>query len=1043
MNILKRILFFFKQIFSICFLFYKKFIFLFLFLFCSYFSWSKNANPNSDEDQLNQARYLASRPKGIQKGRALLPKSRKTFKKIKKKTLLKYAKPPTLSHLYFPEGTNEAELEKITSMEINQLYKILKTSKRPDIQIRLASLYVEMGKLIESRIYEQYTEQLELYKAGKQNTLPQLNLNVVQNYFKKAVNLFQIYIQRYPKSKRADEVLFHLGYSYFQLGKANQGKINYERLIRQYPKSLYLEDAYFHLGEYYFDTRNWKSARSYYDKVSRFNAKFYSFSIYKIAWCFYNEGKVEKAMNFMVRVINNSKKSSRFSFVHEALNDLSSFYVYSKYSPREADSFFKALVPSDKHRLRIMKKLAYAYKDVGNNKGLRYIFRFLIERDPYNPQAYDYKYQIVQAYAYSENRTIFNKEFREWLQYYGRDSAWSKANKSNSALINKALNLMEVTLRNYTFRMHHSFAKTKSNYAKNQALFGYSFYVRYFSDSKHASDIYFHYGEMLFDLGQFKKAAEQYEVVVNKYPKSDKHEPSALNRVLALEKIIPTEKEVRLIVKKNPGKSIPFPPIVKKFENSIQKYIQYYSKRKKAPNMIYLIANLHSEYRHYDRAVEYWMKIIKNYPSKKDPIFSRSARAVIDTYSLKKDYKSLKKVSKIFLANPIIRSFPLAGEIQKILGKIQFNEAQEIAKKGNLKLSAKIYENFAKESQNSTLVVSALFNASLNYKKLNNISKTIQLHNKLNRLTKGKKYPKIRFQVLKNLPDLYQRTGQYLQAARFFETYALTYPKDKNVPGFWYNSAIIYDGFNFYDKAVSAYLKYYNNSKSLDRHQVYYLIAQMRHREGKLKKAIGNYERYIRSPWKNDITKVKSAFQTARLNKILGFKAEELKWYKKTIQLYKAGGQGSDFAAQAQFELAYQVYKNFKNIRTTAQTLNRKLKLLETLKNQLKDVIRLNYSPEVVSSLTLMGLAHRHLGHAILHAPLPKGLSRSDMDQYKKGIAQTAQPFQKSADQYFDQAIQKSKKIKGYFPWLKEAEKAVRSSAFFQEKTYFLQLEGL
>ena len=81
----------------------------------------------------------------LKRGRTAVPKARQTFKKLKKKAILKYVKPPSSSRLYFEEGTDEAELEKVTQMEINQLYELFKTSKKPDIQLRLASLYVEQS----------------------------------------------------------------------------------------------------------------------------------------------------------------------------------------------------------------------------------------------------------------------------------------------------------------------------------------------------------------------------------------------------------------------------------------------------------------------------------------------------------------------------------------------------------------------------------------------------------------------------------------------------------------------------------------------------------------------------------------------------------------------------------------------------------------------------------------------------------------------------------------------------------------------------------
>ena len=117
------------------------------------------------------------------------------------------------------------------------------------------------------------------------------------------------------------------------------------------------------------------------------------------------------------------------------------------------------------------------------------------------------------------------------------------------------------------------------------------------------------------------------------------------------------------------------------------------------------------------------------------------------------------------------------------------------------------------------------------------------------------------------------------------------------------------------------------------------------------------------------------------------------------------------------------------------------------MKNEVKNVIRFNYGPEVVSSLTLMGLANYHLGQAILKSALPKGLGREGRKQYKEGLAQTAKPFNDSAQEYFNQAIEKSKSVKGYISSLREARKFNQKfstpSISFNERFYSLYFSGV
>jgi len=993
----------------------------------------------------------------LTRGRTTVPKARQTFERIRKKSILKYVKPPVANRVYFDEGTDEAELEKITQMEINQLYDLLKISKRPDIQLRLASLYVEQSRLIESRIYEKYTLDMEQYKEGLLERMPSLNLSLVREYSQKAINLFQIYLKQYPRSRRTDEVYFQIGYSYFQIGKGAIGKKYYERLIREYPKSSYLEDTHFHLGEYYFDQAKWRTARKQYERAARFQSKFYSFSLYKSAWCLFNEGQFNTAMNFMARVIREAedirrtKGAAGLCFASEALNDLSSFYIYSSKKASEAYSYFDALTKNEKEVLSVLRKVGFAYKDAGEVSNMRYIFNLLIEVDPYNSQAFDYKYQIVQAYSYAGNRQVFDKEFRLWIQDYGPGSVWVKRNRSDKELIKKSIDLMEVTLRNYAFRMHHAFLKTKRKRERREALLGYQSYLRAFPKSKFDADIRFHYGEVLFDIGELEKAAEQYHVVVLKYPKSKNHRLAAFNRVLALEKILPTERDVQAMRKRSAGKSIDFPEVIKKFEVAVNQYAKFYPKEKNIPNMLFTVAKLHSEYRHHNMAIKYWFYIVNKYPSSRNPYFSKSIHSILDTYNLIKDFESLKKVSRAFLKKPEIAALPVGKEILRILRQALFKEAQDLAESGKYAESARVYEQFFKRNQSSDLAVSALYNAALNYHKVKNFPKSNTLYQTLVRSPKLDQYPKIQKQVMQDIADIYQKSGQYLKAANAFKTYARKYPK--GVSAYWYNAGIIFDGLNFYEEAVNAYLSYYNQSKGVERNQVYFLIARIAERRGQKTRAIGNYSRYLQAPDNNKVSQVHASFRLAELNKDLGRISEAEKWYKTTLRIHRKLQAGVSFAAQSQSWLTERLYKKFIRIRIPsnpnlqAQAVQKKLKLLEQLKNAIKDVIRFNYGPEVVSSLTLMGMANHHMGQSILKSTVPKGLGREGRKQYKEGLAQTAKPFNDSAREYFNQAVEKSGQVQGYIPALRDAQKLnqefVKPSISFGERFYSLYLNGV
>ncbi len=123
------------------------------------------------------------------KTRTALPEFKKTQAVVKRVDLYQ-VKPPSRSTLYYEEGTNEAQLERITDEGIKQLFKLtqqFKSSKRRgELWLRLAELYVEKARLIEYRLQQKYDEQIHAFQKGETKAKPKLDLQAAQDYNRKS-----------------------------------------------------------------------------------------------------------------------------------------------------------------------------------------------------------------------------------------------------------------------------------------------------------------------------------------------------------------------------------------------------------------------------------------------------------------------------------------------------------------------------------------------------------------------------------------------------------------------------------------------------------------------------------------------------------------------------------------------------------------------------------------------------------------------------------------------------------------------------------------
>ena len=1006
---------------------------------------AKEANKLKTNREISSIdRSPASRKKRVQKFRVrkkttVVPKAKATIKKIRRQTL-KVAEPPRQFGKYFETGTDEAELESVINQEIRQLFNLLKTSNRRDLRLRLGSLYVEKARLIEYRLYEKYDQQMALFNSKKRKSRPrQINLRPSHLYINKAIKLFETYRRQFPKDRRMDQVLFFLGVSYFKKGLLSKGKDRYTELTKRFPKSGYIHDVNFELGEYYFNQAQWKKAEAYYRKIAlRRQLKLYSFAMYKLAWCRFKVGRINRALVNLESVIREGERqkikknmgardAGRLHFAGEALDDLVLFYSHSKRSPVQALSYFEKMsAGNSKKALKMLSRLAYAYLDNGHLRGVRVTFKQLIEKDPYSSMAYDYQYQIIRAYTYAGNRQIFLRELKQWIVRYGPNSSWAKRSQSKPELIKKAFNLMEVTVRNYALRMHQSYRKTKDKTARGQSLFSYELYNNHFIKSKQADQMRFFYGELLFDLRKYSQAAKQYMFVVENFPQSKYYETASLNGVLTFEKTLPSSTAITKIVGKK-TRFVPFTRPVHNFQKVADSYVQRFPKKPNVPAILYKMASLHYEFNHHKPALAGFWNLIDKYPNNK--YTEHSANLILDIYNLTKDFKGLSLAAHRLLKNKTVARSNSAVEIRKILSQVALKSAEDMAKNKQYFESAKLYKSFADTHPRSPLRGTAYYNAGLNFKKSGDILKTISLYKiVLNSHIKVKR-KNIKQGILKELPELYQKIGQYMKSAEAYANYARSFPQDPVSSGFWFNSALIYDGFNRYNSAEKAYLEYFKKSRKAEKTQALYLLAEMKKRRGQATQAISYYNQFLNRGSSDRKALVEAAFRIAEIKKARRQITESDRWYRRTIALYKKYKVGVFYSAESLFYLVHKnTYRPFVQIRIPANpkrqqvAVQKKLHLFNKLKDELKQVIRFDSGYQVVASLALIGLASEHIGDSIYNSPLPKGLNKQEIKQYKAGLKKTALPFKTEAIKNYQLAVSKARKLSAYNEeWLEKA----------------------
>ncbi|RYZ68285.1 MAG: tetratricopeptide repeat protein, partial [Proteobacteria bacterium] len=515
----------------------------------------------------------------LQLNRTSLPAAPKQAAPEKKAKSLEAVKPPKSGEFY--EGkTKEAEYESLLNQEIATLFKLSRQNKnspnRGEVWLRLGERYVEKARLMDLRAQADYEKAVKAFNDKKTRIRPKYDQSVAREYNEKAVQLYEWFIRDFPKDPKVDQALFFLGYNQFELGNTERGEQYYKELVTRYPESIFVSESRFALGEYYFENEKWKDALDNYAKVIQAKkARLNTFALYKSAWCLYRLNRTPTALQALERVIKLSRAAEQASsgpggravnkvrLASEAIKDYVPFYGEVG-DPKDAEREFMRITGDEKQVQKMLERLAYIYADNGNRQAAVQIFKRLISMNPQGEKAAEYQYQVVLTYVTHDPKQ-FRAELEFWLEQFGPESQWSRANAKNEKLVGDVAKLQETTVRNHVLQLHQAAQNSRAPFSQGQAHAGYLLYFKHFTKAPKHVEMRFFHAELLYDMGKYEDAAKVYGFVAERDPKGPYAEKAVTNALLALEKNLPSNAEID----KKRGKSVepmPLDPAVEQFE---------------------------------------------------------------------------------------------------------------------------------------------------------------------------------------------------------------------------------------------------------------------------------------------------------------------------------------------------------------------------------------------------------------------------------------------------------------------------------------------
>lgn len=141
---------------------------------------------------------------------------------------------------------------------------------------------------------------------------------------KKALDYFKEISRRFPESDFADDAVYLLGKTYFNLNLADSSKKYLFKMITDYPESKWVPYCIQYLGDIYFNDKDYKKSKMYYDIALKYKlSKPYLDEIqFKMEYAEFMMGKYKSTLEFYKTFVSNYPENSKVSELFEKIGDI-------------------------------------------------------------------------------------------------------------------------------------------------------------------------------------------------------------------------------------------------------------------------------------------------------------------------------------------------------------------------------------------------------------------------------------------------------------------------------------------------------------------------------------------------------------------------------------------------------------------------------------------------------------------------------------------------------------------------------------------------
>lgn len=319
----------------------------------------------------------------------------------------------------------------IINEELSEISRLNKQigSKKPDILLRMAELYLEKARLQRENENQKY---LRIDPAKRVRVKKSSYFTESTKNFTNAQKTCYYLLKRFPRYKRRGYVYFVLAYNAKEFQQINKAKQFFEKAIKtSSPNSDINRKSKLALAEIFFNMYRYDQAIPLYESALKLKKdKWWTKDAFNLAWCYFRIGKKYKAISLMKQANALSAEPEYVDLRDSIQRDLAYFYA-DMGKVDEAVGFYKdndrnvskSLLGVGKHLMSKGKNkeaeraLLKAFSTAGDEQQKLKVDETLLTlyEDTLN---YDKHYKVTERMFSYYKKGMLRKEQKENLLYH-------------------------------------------------------------------------------------------------------------------------------------------------------------------------------------------------------------------------------------------------------------------------------------------------------------------------------------------------------------------------------------------------------------------------------------------------------------------------------------------------------------------------------------------------------------------------------------------------------------------------------------------------